>query len=183
MLAAAGLELIIDPADVDEAALKEQCRRQGLDAASTAAVLAEAKARPVSARHGDRLVIAADQMLECEGRWFDKPAGREAAKSQLLALSGRSHRLVSAVVVYAAGSELWRHTDQAILTMRSFDGPFLERYLDAAGSSILSSVGAYRLESVGVHLFQRIDGDHFTILGLPLLPLLGLLRQQGVLAA
>jgi hypothetical protein len=127
------------------------------------------------------LVIGADQVLECDGVLFDKPVDLAAARAQLLALRGRTHRLVSAVVLARDGQRAWHHVDRADLTMRDFSAGFLDHYLESSGDAVLSSVGAYQLEGRGVQLFVRIDGDYFSILGLPLLPLLDILREQGVL--
>lgn len=181
MLAEAGIPFVVDVAAVDEEAVKAAMREQTSNPARVAEVLAELKATRVSARHSGAIVIGADQMLECEGAWFDKPADRDAARAQLLALRGRTHRLTSAVVAVRNGSLLWRHSEAAKMTMRRFSDPFLETYLDRAGTAILSSVGAYQLEGLGSQLFMAVEGDHFTVLGLPLLPLLDFLRENGVL--
>ncbi len=139
--------------------------------------LAEAKA--TADDHGMALVIGADQLLDCDGRWFDKPASMDEAADHLRALSGRTHRLVSAVCVATGGMVTWRHVEVPLMTMRRLDDDFIAAYLDRAGPSVLESVGAYRLEGVGARLFEHIDGDYFTILSLPLLPLLAFLRQAG----
>ena len=131
-------------------------------------------------RRPDDLVIGADQILECDGIWFDKPADRAAAAETLKRLRGRTHRLVSAISVLGGGRGApWRHRGEARLTMRSFSDRFLARYLDAVGDEVTTSVGAYRLEGRGAQLFTRIEGDYFTVLGLPLLPLLAFLRGGG----
>ena len=130
--------------------------------------------------HGKALVIGADQILDCDGRWFDKPASMDEAANHLRALSGRTHRLVSAGCVATGGVVSWRHVETPSMTMRRLDDDFIADYLDRAGPSVLESVGAYRLEGIGARLFERIDGDYFTILGLPLLPLLAFLRDAGV---
>jgi len=181
MLRAAGLEVVVDPAAVDEDEAKRALRADGASAADAAEVLAEMKAQRISARHPGALVVGADQMLECEGAWFDKPADRAGAKAHLAALSGRTHRLVSAAVVCVNGSRTWHAVDSAELTMRRLSEAFVDRYLDAAGDAVTTSVGAYQLERLGAQLFVRVKGDHWTILGLPLLPLLGHLRERGVL--
>jgi septum formation protein len=179
MLSNAGLDVVVDPADVDEAAIKDACRGRGESAEAAAAALARAKAEKVSGRRPGCLVIGADQLLECEGRWFDKPADRAAAAVALGLLRGRSHRLLSAAVVACDGIVRWAAVDTATLVMRPFGNGFLERYLDAQGDSVTWTVGGYRLESIGVQLFDRVEGDFFTILGMPLLPLLGFLRDAG----
>lgn len=180
MLEAAGIPVEIDPADVDERAIEA-----GLGAASPGDVaigLARAKANTVAARQPGRLVVAGDQTLAIDSRRFTKPVDRDAARGQLLALRGRSHTLHSAVAVVRGGASLYEHTDMSTLTMREFSGEFLERYLDTVGPYVTASVGGYQLERIGVHLFDRIEGDFFTILGLPLMPLLAFLRREGCLA-
>ena len=183
VLANAGLSIAIDPAAVDEASAKESLRADGAGPAAAATALAELKALKVSRRHPGSLVLGADQLLECDGAWFDKPPDLAAARRQLLALRGRRHRLYSAMVIVQDGTRLWHHVGEATLTMRNFGEPFLDGYIDRAGPDLCGSVGAYRLEGLGVQLFAAIAGDHFTILGLPLLPLLDFLRDRRVLAA
>ena len=146
-------------------------------------VLAELKAQRVSQRHKDALVIGADQMLQCGGIWFDKPADLDHARGHLIALRGKTHELLSAVCVVRDGEVLWRHLESAQLTMRPFSDAFIDEYLAAAGDAVCASVGAYQLEGRGAQLFSRIEGDYFTILGLPLLPLLGFLVNHGVVTA
>lgn len=182
MLERAGVPVTLAPAAVDEEEVKLAGRGEGVPVEAVAEMLAELKAKRVTHRHPGALVIGADQMLDCDGEWFDKPAGRTEARDQLKALRGKTHRLVSCAVVLRDGERLWHHTDRARLAMRPFSDAFLERYLDAAGADALQSVGAYQLEGLGAQLFQRVDGDFFTILGLPLLPLLGFLRVHGVIA-
>lgn len=180
MLERAGVAVTCDPADVDEDAVKAAGRAAGCSVEQVAERLAEAKASAVAVRHPGALVLGADQMLECEGRWFDKPAGRDGAADQLRRLRGRTHRLVSAAAVARDGVVVWRGIDDARLTMRAFTDGFLDGYLQACGDGVLSSVGAYHLEGLGAQLFERVEGDFFTILGLPLLPLLGFLRERGI---
>lgn len=181
LLEQAGVPFVVDTAAVDEAAVKGAMRQETANPARVAEVLAELKATRVSSRHPGAIVIGADQMLDCEGAWFDKPESVEAARVQLLALRGRSHRLTSSVVAVRDGTRLWHHTEAAKLTMRQFSDAFLDQYLAAAGAAATTSVGAYQLESLGAQLFMTVEGDHFTILGLPLLPLLDFLRENGVL--
>ena len=181
MLEAAGLAVQFEAPDVNEMPIKTAARRAGLTAGEAAARLAEAKALAVSGPDG--LIIGADQILECDGIWHDKPANLDAARQQLLALRGRSHRLWTAVVVARTGIAVWRHIAAAELTMRMFSDDFLDGYLSRVGTNALSSVGAYQLEGLGIQLFEKIEGDFFTILGLPLLPLLGYLRQSDAVAA
>lgn len=181
MLDGAGVSFVVDTAPVDESAVKDAMRSETDNPARVAEVLAELKATRVSARHPGTIVIGADQMLDCDRVWFDKPADHAAARAQLTALRGKTHRLVSAVVAVRDGQRLWHHTDSARLTMRRFSDAFLDEYLDKAGAAVLSSVGAYQLEGLGAQLFMAVDGDHFTILGLPLLALLDFLRENGEL--
>lgn len=179
MLESAGLSFFVDTAAVDEDSIKASMREQTGNPARVAELLAELKATRVSARHPGAIIIGADQMLDCEGVWYDKPKDLAGARAQLEALRGRSHRLTSAVVAVRDGSRLWHHSDSARLTMRRFSDTFLDDYLSRAGDAVLSSVGAYQLEGLGSQLFMAVEGDHFTILGLPLLPLLDFLRENG----
>lgn len=181
LLRDAGVEIVVDRPAVDEDEVKQAFRADGATPEQAAEALADLKARRVSPRHPGRLVLAADQMLECEGDWFDKPADRAGAEAQLSRLAGRTHRLLSAAVVYLDGTRIWHRVEPARMTMRPLSRSFLYAYLDAVGETVLSSVGAYHVEGLGAQLFARIEGDHFTIQGLPLLPLLGFLRQRGVL--
>lgn len=182
LLTAAAVPFVADPSAIDEDAIKGQFSGFDDGAGRAALRLAEAKAEAVSERRPGLLVIGADQLLECDGVWFDKPASIDAARSHLRALRGRTHCLYTAVAVAVDGRTLWNHLAVPTLTMRSFSDAFLETYLDAGGSALLSSVGAYRLEAGGVQLFTEIDGDYFSILGLPLLPLLAFLRAAGCVA-
>jgi septum formation protein len=177
----AGLVFETRAALVDEAEVKAAAQAAAMPVEDTAILLAEMKALRVSRRERDAVVIGADQMLVCDGIWFDKPPDRAAARTQLQALRGRAHRLVTAVVVARGGERIWHHLAQPVMTMRRFSDDFLEAYLDAEGAAVLGSVGAYRLEGPGVQLFDAVAGDHSAVLGLPLLPLLGFLRQHGVL--
>jgi septum formation protein len=181
LLEEAGVEVMTEPAAVDEAAIKESYARRGAPAEICAQALAEVKAQRISKNYPDALVVGADQMLDCGGVWFDKPLDHTEARIQLQRLRGRTHRLVTSVVALRAGQRLWHCTDRAQLTMRCFSDDFLSSYLDRVGDVVLGSVGAYQLEGLGVQLFDRIVGDYFTILGLPLLPLLDFLRAQGML--
>ena len=180
MLTAAGVTYIADPANVDEGAVKKTLTAKQADAPTVAETLATMKADEVSRRHPDALVIGSDQMLACDGRWFDKPVDRAAAKAQLLDLRGRKHELIAAVTVVRGNQPLWRHIDRASLVMRAFSEAFVDEYLDRVGDDALLSVGAYQVEGQGIQLFEAIEGDVFTIMGMPLLPLLGFLRSQGV---
>ncbi len=182
MLANAGVDVACETAGVDEAVVKDSMRARGESVDAIAAALAESKARAVSARNPDALVIGADSMIACDDTHFDKPADPERAVAQLLALAGRTHRLLSAAVVLRAGEVVWREVDAARLTMRPFGRDFAERYVATIGDAATASVGAYQLEGLGAQLFVRVEGDFFTVLGLPLLPLLGFLRSQGAIA-
>jgi len=182
LLKAAAVDFAVEAAMVDEDAVKRGFRAQGRSAADCALALAEAKARRISARHPQALVIGADQILVCAMEWFDKPEDLAGARRQLRALRGRTHTLETAVCAVLAGEQLWNFASAPQLTMREFTNTFLDEHLAAEGKAILGSVGAYRLEGQGVQLFERIEGDYFAVLGLPLLPLLGFLRKQGQLA-
>jgi septum formation protein len=179
MLEAAGIPLELVPATIDERAL--EMRSPGGTASEIALLLAREKARAVAARVTGRFVVGADQTLVLGGRRFNKPGGREAAREQLRALSGRTHELHSAVAVARDGRAVFTHADVARMTVRALSERFIDSYLDAAGASVRASVGAYQVERLGVHLFERIEGDHFTVLGLPLPALLAFLRHEGCL--
>jgi septum formation protein len=176
----AGIPVAVEPADIDERAIEQRSAKE--DAGELAAVLACEKARTVAARFPGRLVLGADQTLALGERRFSKPADRAGARRQLAALRGQTHELHSAVALVRGSSVLFEHREVARLTMRSFSDEFLEAYLDAAGTAVTASVGGYQLEKVGIQLFEHIQGDHFTILGLPLVPLLEYLRTAGWLA-
>ena len=178
----AGISFSVEKPRVDEEAVKQKLREQGRTPREQAEALAEAKALSVSQSVGG-LVLGADQMLAFEGRAFDKPASRAEAKAQLQQLRGGQHELITAIVIAKDGGTLWRHVDRPRLTMRNFSDAFLGSYLDQAGAAALGSVGGYQLEGPGAQLFETIEGDYFSILGLPLMPLLAFLRDQKVLAA
>jgi septum formation protein len=183
VLASAGVAFETVPSAVDEAPIKDLMGRDGASSEGIAMALAEAKARDVSQRRPDAVVLGADQVLVDGGVVLDKPADRAEARSHLLRLCGHSHRLVNGLCVVRSGTPLWRHVDSVTLHMRPASDPFIDAYLDAAGDDVLISVGAYRIEGLGAQLFSRIDGDYFSVLGLPLLPLLEFLRQHGILSA
>lgn len=180
MLAAAGVAVEVRPADIDERGLEQA--RSAAAPGEIAALLAEAKAEAVERRAPGRLVLGADQILVLDGKRFAKPADRAAARAQLRALSGRSHELHCAIAFVQHQTVLFKHTAVARLTMRALSDLFLDLYLDAVGGAATASVGAYQIEELGSQLFERVDGDYFTILGLPLLPALDFLRRQGFLA-
>jgi len=179
MLAAVGLRFEIRPAQLDERAVEAEAGTA--DAAAAARLLARAKATAVARTLPGRLVLGADQTLARGAKRFSKPASREQAAEQLRALRGRTHDLHSALALVRDGNVLFDCVDGARLTMRDISDRFLEDYLDMVGDAALASVGAYQLEGIGVHLFERVDGDFFTILGLPLLPLLAYLRQNKLI--
>jgi septum formation protein len=180
LLANAGLSFETIPAAIDERAIQ---RNSGLTTGSEIAVLlACEKARDVSLRSPGRYVIGADQTLECDGRLFNKPVGRAEAATHLRALSGRTHTLHAGVAIVRDGKPLFEDVSVARMTMRELSEDTIEAYLNAVGDAATASVGAYQLENMGVHLFSRVEGDHFSILGLPLLPLLAFLRGQGLLS-
>jgi len=181
LLRQAGVPVTVMAASIDEAEVKLSLRAAGAGAAAIAESLAELKAQQVSRKHSGGLVVGADQVLACGDALFDKPADIAAARGQLLALRGRRHELLSAVVAVRDGTRLWHHVGRAALTMRDFSDTFLDAYLAEVGDAALTSVGAYQLEGRGAQLFAHIDGDYFTILGLPLLPLLDFLRENRVL--
>jgi septum formation protein len=179
LLANAGINFEAVPAALDERTLAQN---SGLSApGDIAALLARAKALAVSSRHPDKFVVGADQTLALGPRLFSKPAGRAQAAEQLRALAGQAHELHSAVAVARDGKILFTEVATARMTMRQLGEAEIETYLDQAGEAVTTSVGAYQLEGLGVHLFERIEGDHFTILGLPLLPLLAFLRSERLL--
>lgn len=181
LLRQAGLTVDAIAPSVDEQEMKAAFQAEKAPAEACAEALAELKAVRISQRHPGALVIGADQMLDCNGVWFDKPADEDHARAHLQALRGKAHRLVTAAVVARNGSRIWHTIDTAKLTMRPFSDAFLDDYLRRTGPAVLGSVGAYHLEGLGAQLFARVEGDFFTILGLPLLPLLGFLRDHGVL--
>ena len=180
LLANAGIAFEAIPAEIDERAMQ---RASGLSGAGDiAALLAGEKARWVSARQPGKIVVGADQTLAVGARLFSKPAGREQAAEQLQTLAGQSHELHSAVAVARDNEMLFEAVVVARMTMRSLTGAEINHYLDQAGAAVTTSVGAYQLEGLGIHLFERIEGDHFTILGLPLLPLLAFMRGERLLS-
>jgi septum formation protein len=180
VLVAAGLPVDVVPADIDERAIEVQVGRQAPGA--VAALLAREKSLAITRRVPGRLVVGADQTLALGPRRFSKPPDLDAAREQLKALRGQSHELHTAIALACDSEILFEHQDIARLTMRNFSDAFLDSYLAVAGVGVTASVGAYQLERFGIHLFERIEGDHFTILGLPLLPLLAELRRRQCLA-
>lgn len=183
MLRGAGVVFEVAKASIDEHQLLESMRAEKVSARDCADLLAELKAQKVSRVHVDDWIIGADQTLSFEQEIFEQPGTAEKARAQLMKLRGKTHTLNSAVCVARQGSVIWRHVGQARLAMRAFSDEFLDRYLVEAGVDILSSVGAYHVEGPGLQLFSKIDGDLFTIQGMPMLPLLDYLRTQGLIAA
>lgn len=179
LLENAGLEFEVDAARIDERTV--EAALDGMDAEDVATILAEAKAQDVSARHPGAVVIGADQTMSFQGEILHKPADMDEARRRLLKLSGQTHTLNSAIVLARDGETIWRHMSVARMTMRAFDPGFVGRYLAGAGDQVLGSVGAYQIEGSGIQLFDRLDGDHFAIIGLPLLPLLAQLRELAVI--
>jgi septum formation protein len=177
LLAAAGVPIEVQPAGLDERKLEAGAAPPSPGA--VAALLAREKALSVGQRLAGRLVLGADQVLALEGRRFAKPADRAAARGQLRALCGRSHELHSAIAFTQGASVLFEHVGIARLTMRAFSDRFLDLYLDAAGSAATESVGGYQIEGLGIQLFERVDGDYFTVLGLPIIEVLDFLRRRG----
>ncbi|MCA0026534.1 MULTISPECIES: Maf-like protein [unclassified Mesorhizobium] len=181
MLLDAGIDVEAVAPEVDERALEAPLQGSGASPEDVALVLAEAKATEVSERRPGALVLGCDQTLSLGDEVFHKPADMEGARRHLLALSGRTHQLNSAAVLVRDGEVLWRHVGIASLTMRKLDPAFIGRHLARVGSRALSSVGAYQVEGEGIQLFEKIEGDHFTVVGLPLLPLLAELRTLGAI--
>jgi septum formation protein len=181
ILEAAGVPFDIVRPDVDEDAVKAASAKAGLSLRETAQRLADEKALAVKA-DDDRLVLGSDQIMAFEGRGFDKPGSMKEARDRLLLLQGKSHSLINAVSIARGGAVIHRWLEEPVLTMRAVNAEEIDAYLEAAGSEILLSVGAYQVEALGARLFERIEGDYFAVLGLSLIPVLGYLRREGLLA-
>lgn len=181
LLEAAGVAFLAEPARIDEAEVKAALKAEGATAIQAAETLAEMKAQKVARRHPGAIVLGGDQLLECEGRWYDKPADREAASAQLAALAGRRHRLATATVAVRDGARLWHRHDQPTIALRRLTTEEIDAYLDLAGEEVLESVGCYRVEGLGARIIAAIEGDHYAVQGLPLLAVLDFLRQNGAL--
>ncbi|MDQ2065182.1 Maf family nucleotide pyrophosphatase [Xinfangfangia sp. CPCC 101601] len=183
LLKAAQIPFEIRPARVDEESIRAALEAEGASARDLADTLAEMKARKIAEKDPSALVLGCDQVLELDGKVFSKPESPEHAADQLRALSNQTHRLLSALVIYDKGQPVWRHVGTARLTMRPLSEAYLQDYVARNWDSIRHAVGCYKLEEEGVRLFSAIEGDHFTILGLPMLPLLSYLQTRGFIAA
>jgi len=183
LLAAAGVTAIARPARIDEQAIRAAMEAEGASPRDLADALAEMKARKISEKNPSALVLGCDQVLEMNRRTFAKPETPAEARAQLQSLRGQTHRLLSAAVLYENGQPLWRHVGEARLTMRAFSDAYLDDYLARNWDSIRHSVGCYKIEEEGIRLFSAVQGDHFTIQGLPLLPLLAYLATRGAIPA
>lgn len=183
LLRNAGIAVTAHPARIDEETIRRSFEAEGAHPQDIADTLAEMKARKIAEKHPEALVLGCDQVLEFRHRAWGKPETPEEARDQLTALRGQRHRLLSALVVYDKGAPVWRHVGRADLTMRDFSDTWLAGYISRNWDSIRHSAGAYRLEEEGVRLFSSVEGDYFTILGLPLLPLLAWLELRGVIEA
>jgi septum formation protein len=183
LLEAAGIPLVIDPADIDERAAELASPKEALTPEGAALLLARAKAFETAKRNPGKPVLGADQTLALDLERFSKPKSRDAAREQLKKFSGKTHALHSGIAVVQDNKVLFETVSSAHLTMHKLTDVFLDGYLDAAGARVMESVGAYQLESVGVNLFEKIEGDHFTILGMPLMPLLAYFRKAGMIVS
>lgn len=183
LLAAADLTVTAHAPRIDETAIRSALEAEQATPRDIADTLAEMKARKIAEKHPAALVLGCDQVLEFQGRVWGKPDSRDAARAQLCDLRHRTHRLLSAAVLYEAGQPVWRHVGEVRLTMRAFSDAFLEGYLDRNWPAVGDSVGGYKLEEEGVRLFSAVEGDYFTVLGLPLLPLLDYLTTRGIIAS
>lgn len=181
MLRDSGVDFSVQVARIDEDSIKKSLIAEQANPRDIADTLAEMKARRVAVKHAGSYVIGSDQVLEINGGLMSKPTTTEEAKAQLHQLRGRQHSLYSAVVLMRNGAPIWRHTGRAKLWMRDFTDTYLQRYLETQGDDLLQTVGCYKLESEGVRLFSKIEGDYFTILGMPLIPLLTYLAEIGAI--
>ncbi|MBL4750655.1 MAG: septum formation protein Maf [Amylibacter sp.] len=181
LLCGAGVPFEVEIARIDETAIIASLKAEQAKPHEIVDTLAEYKAQRVAARHIDSLVIGCDQILVCDKKIYEKAVSLEAVREKLLTLRGKPHQLMSAVVIFENGRPVWRHVGRAQLIMRDFSDDFLDDYIEQQGDGILSSVGCYKLEETGAQLFSHIQGDYFTILGIPLLEVLGFLRTRGVL--
>ncbi len=182
LLRNAGLEVTALPARIDEDAIRRSLEADAASARDIADALAEMKARKLAEKNPEALVLGCDQVLAFNGRIYGKPETPDAARSQLTAFRGQTHKLISAIVLYDGGKPVWRHISEAKLTMRPLSDDYLDVYIRRNWPSLCQTVGSYKLEEEGVRLFSAIEGDYFTILGLPLLPLIGYLGSRGFIA-
>lgn len=180
LLSKAGILFQSCPSCVDENVIKKECWGLSLSAQETSLVLAMAKGRRVSELLPDNYVLCADQMVECEGHWIDKAESLAEAREQLLFLRGKTHNLATSAAIFKEGQVVWQHTSTPQITMRNFSISFLDTYLHPSNHEILSAVGCYQIEQQGLQLFEKIQGDLFTVMGLPMLPILAFLRQVGL---
>ena len=169
------------PANIQESQIKDQCKKQNKTVEETTLILSDTKAKKISLLYPESLILAADQILEFNSQWFDKPLNLKEVKQRLKLLRGKSHRLVNGVVCFRGGQKVWSYNSNVKLWMRDFTDNFLDFYIKREGLLLLNSVGAYRIESLGAQLFTRISGDYYSILGLPILPLYTYLRKDGFL--
>lgn len=181
MFKSAGIHAQIAPPHVDEGTVKESLKAEGAKPLDIAFALAELKAKSISVLYPDALVIGADQILDQKGNLLTKAKNRAQAQATLRTLSGEKHRLLSAAVAVQAGQVIWRGSDRADLTVRPLSDPFISHYLDQLGDRAYNSVGCYHLEGLGAQLFQKVDGDYYTILGFPMLGFMQFLRDRGVI--
>lgn len=181
LMVKAGIPVQRQAAAVDEDAIKRSCRAEGMAPEDVAIILAETKALRVSEQYPESVTLGADQMLVCEGKWFNKPQTKQEAREQLQHLRGKTHRLITAVVAVRNGQRFWQHLEKPELTMRPYSEAFLDEYLDGVGEAWKVSVGAYQIEGYGAQCMGSVRGDYFAILGLPLLPVMEMLRAQGIL--
>ena len=180
LLEAAGVDFVTEPARIDEDAIKAAAKADGVAAPDVAVMLAHIKAERISARRPGAFVLGADQLLDSDGVWFDKPETPEGLRRQLLALRGREHRLRTAAVIVRDGMRLWHHLAEPRLTMRQFSDDFLDRYVESFADRVVHNVGGYEIEGPGIQLFSKVTGDQTSIMGLPMLPLLEFLRANGI---
>ncbi len=182
LLQNAGISFRTVAPDVDEKKIKAESRAQNFTEVETARTLALAKARNVGEYKPNNLILSADQMLTCQGEWYDKPIGADGVRNHLTRLSGKEHELINAVVIIKNGKILWQYDNTATIEMRQLNKQYIETYIKHADKAVYQSVGAYDLEGRGVQLLRRLDGDYFSILGLPLFPLIDFLRECGAVS-